>query len=66
MTYFPRVIIINNNTGNELISEPLLKIFLEEFGWRSVNNQVNGEENKYQTVEIQMYFESQLCICLLL
>lgn len=66
MTYFPRVIIISNNTGNELISEPLLKIFLEEFGWRSVNNQVNGKENKYQTVEIQMYLESQLCICLLL
>lgn len=34
MVYFPRVIIIiNNNTGNEVLSEPLLKIFLEEFGW---------------------------------
>lgn len=37
MVYFSYVIIINNNTGDEVLSEPLLKIFLEEFGWRSVN-----------------------------
>lgn len=48
MVCFPRVtIIINNNTCNEVLSEPLLKIFLVEFGWRSFNNQANGKENKY-------------------
>lgn len=57
----------NSNIGNEVLSKPILKDLLKEFGWESVNNQVNGIEKKYiKTVGIQMYSESQLFLGLLL
>lgn len=55
--FFPVIIIINNNTGNEVLSEPLLKGLFERV-WLGSVNQINGIENKYQTVEIQMYSDS--------
>lgn len=58
LVYFSPVIIIINNTSNEVLSEPLLKGLFERVWLGSVNNQINGIENKYQTVEIQMYSDS--------
>lgn len=67
LIYLPHVIIIiTNNIGNEVLSQPLLKDLLKVFGWESVNNQINGVEKNIKTVEIQMYFESQLFLGLLL
>lgn len=43
LIYLPHVIITsNNNIGNEVLSKPILKDLLKEFGWESVTNQVNG------------------------
>lgn len=49
LIYLPHVIIIiSNDIGNEVLSEPLIKDLLKEFGWESVSNQVNRIEKKYQ------------------